>query len=200
VEPRPSTGRETTRPTAAPQWGGQQDHQQYGQQQYGQQQYSQQQHGHDQHGQPQQWQQGGAPAWQAPDAHGPKKKTVGVIAFVAGLAALVVGIIGGVLLGQAFGGSEAFRESMRNGSSATTDPSQFEGLMTTPSALTGIVMFYLGTALGLWAIIQGVVAIATSRGRAWGVVAIVVAVVGVIAYGVSLGLGAVGSAGAPGGI
>jgi hypothetical protein len=177
---------------SAPQWGGQQHPQQHGHDQYGQ------QHGQ-QYGQPQQWQQGGAPTWQAPDAPGPKKKTVGVIAFVAGLAALVAGIIGGVLLGQAFGGSEAFREAARNGSS-TSDPSQFEGLMTTPSAVAGIAMFYLGTALGLWAIIQGVVAIATSRGRAWGVVAIVVAVVGVIAYAASIGVAALGSAGASGGI
>lgn len=208
-------------PDQAPQWGGQdQQHgqQQYGQQQsapqwggqqqHGQQQYGQQQHGHDQygqqhgqqHGQPQQWQQGGAPAWQAPDAHGPKKKTVGVIAFVVGLAAVVVGIIGGVLLGQAFGGSEAFRESMRSGSSTTTDPSQFEGLLTSSSAVTGIAMFYLGTALGLWAVIQGVVAIATRRGRAWGVVAIVLAVVGLIAYGASIGIAALGAAGGSGGI
>ena len=174
---------------SAPQWGGQQDHQQYGHDQYGQ-----------QHGQPQQWQQGGAPAWQAPDAHGPKKKTVGVIAFVVGLAAVVVGIIGGVLLGQAFGGSEAFRESVRNGSSTTTDPSQFEGLLTSSSAVTGIAMFYLGTALGLWAVIQGVVAIATRRGRAWGVVAIVLAVVGLIAYVAAIAAAAIGAAGGSGGI
>jgi hypothetical protein len=178
---------------SAPQWGGQQDHQQYGQQQHGHDQYGQQ------HGQPQQWQQGGAPAWQAPDAHAPKKKTVGVIAFVVGLAAVVVGIIGGVLLGHEFGASDSFREAMRQGSTSS-DPSQYPDLMRSSSFLAGIALFYVGTALGLWAVIQGVVAIATRRGRAWGVVAIVLAVVGLIAYVAAIAAAAIGAAGGSGGI
>jgi hypothetical protein len=37
------------------------------------------------------------------------------------------------------------------------------------------IQFLLGTGIGLWALVQGIVAAATERGRAYGVTAIVVA-------------------------
>ncbi|ROR36864.1 hypothetical protein EDF63_0996 [Curtobacterium sp. JUb34] len=164
----------------APRYGEQQD--QYGQQQYGQQPYAAAPAS------------SGSPAWQSYEEPKAKKKTLGVVAFVVGLAALVVGVIGGYLFGQAFGGSEAFRDSMEN-SGATPSDSQITELMTSSAAVTGSLMFYLGTALGLWAIVQGIIAAVTKRGRAWGVVAIILAVVAVIAFGIAIGFAAVAASG-----
>lgn len=166
-------------PSGTPNWGGEQQH---GQQQYGQQPYAAAPAS------------SGSPAWQSYEEPKAKKKTLGVVAFVVGLAALVVGVIGGFLFGQAFGGSEAFRDSMEN-SGATPSDSQITELMTSSSAVTGSLMFYLGTALGLWAIVQGIIAAVTKRGRAWGVVAIILAVVAVIAFGITIGIAAVAASG-----
>lgn len=166
-------------PSGTPNWGGEQQH---GQQQYGQQPYAAAPAS------------SGSPAWQSYEEPKAKKKTLGVVAFVVGLAALVVGVIGGYLFGQAFGGSEAFRDSMEN-SGATPSDSQITELMTSSDAVTGSLMFYLGTALGLWAIVQGIIAAVTKRGRAWGVVAIILAVVAVIAFGIAIGFAAVAASG-----
>lgn len=166
-------------PSGTPNWGGEQQH---GQQQYGQQPYAAAPAS------------SGSPAWQSYEEPKAKKKTLGVVAFVVGLAALVVGVIGGYLFGQAFGGSEAFRDSMEN-SGATPSDSQITELMTSSNAVTGSLLFYLGTALGLWAIVQGIIAAVTKRGRAWGVVAIILAVVAVIAFGIAIGFAAVAASG-----
>lgn len=185
---------------SAPQYGEQQN--QYGQQQdqYGQQ---QDQYGQQQYSQQQQYNQqpyaaapanSGSPAWQSYEEPKAKKKTVGVIAFVVGLAALVVGAIGGYLFGQSFGASDAFRDSMQN-SGATPSDAQITELMTSSNVITGSLMFYLGTALGLWAIVQGIIAAVTKRGRGWGVFAIVLAVVALIVFVVAVGVAAVAASG-----
>ncbi|MBW9121015.1 hypothetical protein JNB63_13025 [Microbacterium trichothecenolyticum] len=49
--------------------------------------------------------------------------------------------------------------------------------------LLGEVSFWVGTALGVWALIQGIVAIVTSRGRGAGIAAVVIAALGPIAFG-----------------
>jgi hypothetical protein len=43
-------------------------------------------------------------------------------------------------------------------------------------AVLGLLQVAFGTGLGLWALVQGIVAIATRRGRAFGVAALVIAV------------------------
>lgn len=49
--------------------------------------------------------------------------------------------------------------------------------------LLGEVSFWVGTALGIWALVQGIVAIVTARGRGAGIAAVVIAAVGPIAFG-----------------
>ena len=49
--------------------------------------------------------------------------------------------------------------------------------------LLGEVSFWVGTALGVWALIQGIVAVVTARGRGAGIAAVVVAALGPIAFG-----------------
>lgn len=48
--------------------------------------------------------------------------------------------------------------------------------------------FWAGTVLGIWALIQGIVAIATRRGRGQGIAAVVIAALGPLAYGVAVGI------------
>ena len=48
--------------------------------------------------------------------------------------------------------------------------------------------FWAGTVLGIWALIQGIVAIATRRGRGQGIAAVVIAALGPIVYGVDVGI------------
>ncbi|MDP4334133.1 hypothetical protein Q7F20_12210 [Curtobacterium sp. A7_M15] len=191
----------------APRWGEQAQQYQAPQgetPQYGSTQYAEQQgqYGQPQHGQPQYGQQpyaaapasAGAPSWQGYEEPKAKKKTVGVVAFVVAVAALVVGIIGGALFGGVFGGSEAFRQSVEN-NGATPSESDIMALTTSSSAVTGSLLFYLGSALGLWAIVQGIVAAVTKRGRGWGVFAIILAVVAAIAFVVAILVSAVSASG-----
>jgi hypothetical protein len=192
---------------STPQWGQQQHgDQQYGQQQHGQQQYGQQhgdQYGQQQYGQPRQWgQQHGAPAWQAHDASAKRKKTLGVVAFGLGVVALVLGAVGGWLFGNGIGASESFRELMRSGGSGTVDQQQMsQELMSDPAVMgavgSALVVAGIGFVIGLWALVQGIVAAATGRGRVWGILAIVLAVLaGVvffIAYGASIAAAVAGA-------
>lgn len=48
--------------------------------------------------------------------------------------------------------------------------------------LLGELSFWAGTILGIWAIVQGIVAIVKNRGRGWGIAAVVVAAIGPIAF------------------
>lgn len=201
----------------SPQYGSQQDGSaqngspQYGSPQYGSQQYGEQQgqYGQPQYGQPEQGQHqygqqpyaaasapasAGAPSWQGYEEPKAKKKTLGVVAFVVAVLALVVAVIGGYLFGAAFGGSDAFRQSIENGG-ATPSDADIMALTTSSSAVIGSVLFYLGTALGLWAIVQGIVAAITKRGRGWGVFAIILAVVAAIAFVVTILIAAVAASG-----
>ena len=158
---------------SAPQWG---QHEQQHQQQYGQpQQYGQQQYGNQQ--------QAGAPAWHSYDEPAKKKKTVGIIAFFVGVVALVLGVVAGVLLGNGLGNSQALQDYAANGGAG--DPQELQRqLMQDPAAMsslgTGVVVFGIGSLFGLWAIVQGIIAIATKRGRVWGVLAVVLALVAAV--------------------
>ncbi len=187
------------------QYGQQQSHdQQYGQQQYGQQAYGQQQYG-DRDGRPADsptWgeHQGshqpyaaasapagaGGPAWQHHEEPAKKKKTVGVVAFVLGLASLVIGIVGGVLMGTALANSGVLDGIARSGGATAEQQQQLQQqLMNDPAVMgqlgVGAIVALIAAVLGLWAFIQGIVAAVSGRGRGWGIFAIVLAVVATIA-------------------
>lgn len=62
------------------------------------------------------------------------------------------------------------------------------------SPVRGLVLwaeigFWSGTVLGIWALIQGIVAIASRRGRGQGIGAVIVAAAGPIVYAVAVTLG-----------
>ena len=196
-------------PTSTPQYGEQygQGQQQYGQQYgQGQQQYGQpngeQQYGqpsstpswndqqrHDQHHDQQPYAaapaHSGAPAWQSHDEPKPKKKTLGVVAFFLGLAALVIGVIGGYVMGSALANSDAINNLVPS-SGATPDQQELQRqLMNDPAVISqigvGAVIAGVAAILGLWALVQGIIAAVTKRGRGWGIFAIILAVVATIA-------------------
>jgi hypothetical protein len=158
--------------------GGQQSGQPYGGQQYGQP-HGGQQYGQQHDGQQQGWGQpasGSAQgAWSTERAK--RRRTVGVIAFIAGIAAIVLGIVAALVLGGAFAGLPGLRSAAQSGDSTElqhvveNDPK-----LAGPIALGG-VLYLVGTVLGLWAIVQGIVATITARGRAYGIIALVLGVV-----------------------
>lgn len=172
---------------AESQWPDQQPAAQYGQQWNGQHDAQQQHHGAAAaapvYGQP----NGGG--WQSHDAAPVrKKKTVGVVAFIIALVALALGVVAGLIIGAGVGGNAAFRDAALN-SGGSVDQQQLQReVMKDPNFIRSIggasFMILGGTVLGLWALIQGIVAAVTARGRAFGVLAIILAVVGPIALGI----------------
>lgn len=138
-----------------------------------------------------------APAWQSYDEPKRKKKTVGVVAFVLALVAVVLAVVAGTVFGSAFGANSAIRDAILNGSAATQSGQEDlqRQLMNDPTILTSSggagIAILIGTVLGLWALVQGIIAIVTKRGRAFGVVAVILAVLGpvvlYIVFAVALG-------------
>jgi len=49
--------------------------------------------------------------------------------------------------------------------------------------LMGEVSFWVGTAIGVWALVQGIIAVVKGRGRGAGIAAVVIAALGPIAFG-----------------
>ncbi|MFJ3384941.1 MULTISPECIES: DUF4064 domain-containing protein [unclassified Curtobacterium] len=199
-EQAPRYGERIT-PASAPQYGEQAP--QYGSGQYEQQQqgqYGQSQYGQSQPSYAAAPAPSGAPAWQSHDEPRAKKKTVGVIAFAASIVALIAGIVGGYLLGTALGASGALRDIIDSGGTSSADQQQLQdSLMNGANAgqlAAGSVFMWIGTLFGLWGIVQGIVAIATKRGRGWGVFALILGVVAaIVAFSVYIGI-AVSSTGA----
>ena len=207
-------------PTSTPQYGEQygQGQQQYGQQsgqgqqQYGQpsstpswndqQRHDQGQH-HDQQPDAAAPAHSGAPAWQSHDEPKPKKKkkTVGIIAFVLGLLALVLGVVGGYIMGSAISNSGVIDQITQNGSTNLTPEQMQSEVMSDPDVRSqlvgGIAVIGIAAFLGLWALVQGIIAAVAKRGRVWGILAIVLAVVATIATFVTYaGVAAAGAVGA----
>jgi hypothetical protein len=117
----------------------------------------------------------------APSAGDPGVKpkgpsTLGIIAFVAALAAVIIGSILVFIGGQAIGSVVQY-----TGTSGTVDastiPAEGQDAAASGAALTfaGFAIFFV---LGLWGFIQGIVATVKKRGRGWGIAAIVLAVIG----------------------
>ncbi len=122
----------------------------------------------------------GVPAPYATAPAAPSRTTaLGRVAMIVGLGVLAGSLLASVLMGiaaapYATAGPTGFGVSL---SLASGDPVEFT------LAVLAFVHILLGTALGLWALTQGIVAITADRGRAFGITALVAAVV---APGVSL--------------
>jgi hypothetical protein len=102
-----------------------------------------------------------------------------VLAVLAAVGATVLGSIAGYGIGLGTGRSMALRPM----------DIDFDWSILTPVrdwVLLGEVAFWAGTALGTWALVQGIVAIVRDRGRGWGIAAVIVAVLGPIAFAIGV--------------
>jgi hypothetical protein len=112
-------------------------------------------------------------------APGAGRSGLGIVAFaLALLAALGASIVGSIA---------GFNIGLGTGREVSLQPMDidFDWSILTPVrewVLLGELSFWAGTILGIWAIVQGIVAIVRNRGRGWGIAAIVVAAIGPIAF------------------
>lgn len=122
---------------------------------------------------------GPAPYALEPVADPPRSRRLGWVAMIVGLGVFMLSVIAALLMGfaaapYAIAGPNGFNVNL---SINPDDP------VETTLAVLAFSHVVLGTGLGVWAIVQGIVAIATRRGRAFGVVAVIAAF---LAPGVSL--------------
>lgn len=112
---------------------------------------------------------------------------------VSALIVALVGVIAATLL-TSITGFEAARGAVAHAglnSTYSLEHLSDDEALALLSPVRGLVLwaeigFWAGALLGIWAIVQGIVATATRRGRGPGVGAIVLAAVGPIVYGVAV--------------
>lgn len=108
---------------------------------------------------------------------------LGVVAFalavIAAFGATIVGSIAGYSIGLGTG-----RDLVLNPAGI-----DFDWSILTPVrgwVLMGELAFWGGTTIGIWALVQGIIAIVANRGRGWGIAAVVIAVIGPIAFAIGV--------------
>ncbi len=121
----------------------------------------------------------GVPQYAAPSPYNPMpasgpdhRKTLGAIALIASLVALVGGMI---ITGFVAIGMSSYMGPALDGSLDTFTAAEESDMVAISNGMISVFLF--GSGLGIWAIIQGIVAIVRRRGRAFGIGAIVVAAV-----------------------
>ncbi|MET0734369.1 MAG: hypothetical protein ABWY55_01795 [Microbacterium sp.] len=119
----------------------------------------------------------------APPTSSGGSSALGLVALFAALAAAVGASIGGAIAAFNIGlgvGQEIAMRSIDAG---------FDWSILTPVrewVLLGELSFWAGTILGVWALIQGIVAIVKRRGRGQGIAAVAIAALGPIAFGIAV--------------
>ncbi|WP_314507151.1 hypothetical protein [uncultured Microbacterium sp.] len=128
--------------------------------------------------------QGYGPYVAAPGPAAPRGgATLGIVALVLAVLATVAATIVGSIA--------AFSIGVGTGRQLVVDPADidFDWSILTPVrewVLVGELSFWAGTILGVWALVQGIVAIVKNRGRGWGIAAVVVAAIGPIAFAIAV--------------
>ena len=117
-----------------------------------------------------------APAVVEPAARGSR---LGLVALIAAIGAAILAPLGA--------GVAAFRIGAGTGAQIAAEPVSFDfdwSMLSTVRewVLMAEVSFWVGTALGVWAIVQGLIAIVTGRGRGLGIAAVALAVLGPIVF------------------
>ncbi|AZS37336.1 hypothetical protein CVS47_01971 [Microbacterium lemovicicum] len=118
----------------------------------------------------------------APAVEAERGRALGTVALVLALIAFVVPTVIAAAAGYDIG--VGLGREVPSVSSDTFDL----GLLTPVrgSVLLAEVAFWGGTVLGVWAIVQGIVAAVRNRGRGAGIAAIVIGVLGVFAFGTAV--------------
>lgn len=129
----------------------------------------------------------------------PSSARLGVIALVLAVTA----VIGATALSAATGFAAASDAMAR---AILVSPEGLENfsnsqLLALLTPVRGLVLwaeigFWAGTVVGIWALAQGIVAIATRRGRGPAIAAVVVAALGPVLFGLFVGIAAVSGIGA----
>lgn len=114
---------------------------------------------------------------------------LGVVAFALGvIAAVVAPILGGISAYQVGYGLPSVMQQV----DAATDDLTFLSPVR-DQVLLGEIGFWAGTLAGLAAIVLGIIAIATRRGRGWGITALIIGVIApvifFVVFSVTLGIG-----------
>lgn len=129
-------------------------------------------------------------AYQPPAPSQPKSSVLGLVAFALSIIAAVVASIVGGAAGYQIGFT--LPTVMDQIDPSTNDLSFLAPVRD--QVLMGEVSFWLGTLAGIAAIVIGIMAIAKRAGRAWGITALILGVVGPLVFftvlGVTLGIGA----------
>lgn len=120
---------------------------------------------------------GGPPA--RPQAEPRRPAVVGIVAFVVALIATLGASLAGAIA--------AYRIGFGTGTAMASQPlaGDFDWSVLSPvrdAVLAGEVSFWVGTGLGLWALVQGAIAIVRGTGRGFGIAAVVLAALGPIAF------------------
>ncbi|WP_431280014.1 hypothetical protein [Leifsonia poae] len=115
----------------------------------------------------------GYPGYGAGYAAAPKSKVLGVVAMYGAIVVLVLSVIASIVVGNSVGPIADRSSTGFSYSTSTMTAEQAAAFGGT--ALLILAQLAGGTVIGLWALIQGIIAAATKRGRAYGVIAIVVA-------------------------
>lgn len=111
----------------------------------------------------------------------PRSAILGIVALIVAIVAVVgAGITGAVA---------AFRIGLGAGRELAMHPpgADFDLSVLSPVrewVLLGEVAFWIGTVLGVWALVQGIVAIVTRRGRGAAIAAVIVAALGIVVFGI----------------
>lgn len=130
-----------------------------------------------------------APAYVPPASANPKGgNKLGLGAFVVSL----VGVVGGSIIALIAGMQSAALAPYAD-AGQRVDPNALPPEVQQAAALFGIltvVAFAVYAVLGLWGFVQGIVAAIKSRGRGWGIGAVVLSVLGGIVVGIALAAGA----------
>lgn len=133
-----------------------------------------------------------APAgpYQAPTPSQPKSSVLGIVSFVLAIVAAVVApIVGGAAAYQI---GFKLPSAMQQLNESTSDLSFLAPVRD--QVLMGEISFWLGTLTGIAAIVLGIMAIVKRAGRAWGITALILGVIGPLIFftvvGVTLGVGA----------
>ena len=118
-----------------------------------------------------------------------RSSRLGVVALALALGAVVAGTaLSGVTAFAA--ASDAMARAIEVSPAGLEDLSDSQ-LLALLSPVRGLVLWaeigwWAATALGVWALVQGIVAIATRRGRRPAIAAVVVAAVGPVVFGIAV--------------
>lgn len=110
----------------------------------------------------------------APSA-APRPRTLGLVSMILALSVFVLSMVVSAIVGTSSGRYTSHTSTSYDFNTSDLTPGQATAFV--PVALLMLVQILLGTALGILALVLGIVAAATKRGRAFGVVAIVTAAV-----------------------